>query len=286
MNLQDAIQQVQEVGQQHGFTIVVVGGAFVRLIGKNTIIRKIDESTKTIFVEHAEDPDTVRNDDKKTIVDIDCIAFSNAEDPFTKETKSEFSKLLQELLRLQENKSFPPISLESVLYHPYFPKPNSLIQFVSSIESYHDQDFFFRLGGAKQNVRKSSLSFWRYEFIETKRHIVSFNPLAIQRRYNIRGFLIKPKDKEKIWGEHAALTKFVRDFNKKTKQAYEKDFKEWDEFEAQIASSHVPSMGVKRNLWIFYWQTIGTYLAHGTGIVGKLLLPLGNTFFAGRQKDF
>ena len=53
-------------------------------------------------------------------------------------------------------------------------------------------------------------------------------------------------------------------------------------FDIAELSDGIGFTNVEKGLWNAYWATIGTYLAHGTGIVGKLLLPLGNTFFAGK----
>lgn len=280
MQLREAITKVQQLGKQHHFTIIVVGGAMVRLIGKQTTIKKVDEAKRMIYVEHAENPTTTRPEDNQTIVDIDCIAFSSESDPFTREVKQEFSTLSKEMLKLREDSVFPVVSLEPVLYHPYFPKPHPLTQFVSSIESYHSNNFFFRLGSSTADVATESLAPWTYVVSESEQ-IVSLNPLALQLRYNIRGFSIKPKDKEKIWGK-SDFARFVQEFDKKTKGAYQKDFIAWHDFETYIQQTRQPSMQIKRSLWNIYWQTIGTYLAHGTGPVGKLLLPLGNTFFAGK----
>ena len=280
MRLREAIIAAQQVGFQHNFTIVIVGGALVRLIGKKTTISKIDTKERTITLHASENPSTQR-EDGKTTVDIDCIAFSNEKDPFSKEVKEVFENLQKDLKIIQHDSHFPAISLEPVLYHPYFPKPNQLTQFVSSIESYHDHDYFFRLGMVKQDVKKESLAFWTYKFDDSDEQIISFNPLAIQHRYAIRGFSAKPKDVEKIWGK-SAYAQFVSDFDKKTKGAYAKEFLDWDIFATNIANALQPSMRVKRTLWKAYWQTIGTYLAHGTGIVGKVLLPLGNSLFAGK----
>lgn len=273
------MQEVQEIGRAHGFTIVIVGGALVRLIGKKTTIAAVDIKKKHIILKNSENPSIIRNEDGKTIVDIDSIAFSNEKDPFTKGVKQQFTNLTRAIKKRQSQSDFPAVSLEPVLYHPYFPKPNLLTQFVSSIESYHDTDFFFRLGKVKQDVSSQSLAFWTYE-IDTNKSFISLSPIAIQKRYAIRGFAVKPKDKKKIWGT-SPFAHFVLDFEKKTKDET-KDFAEWDVFAQHIQTAQQPSMQVKRALWKAYWQTIGTYLAHGTGFVGKLLLPLGNTFFAGK----
>lgn len=282
MQLIDAIQKTQQVGQQHGFTIVVVGGAIVRLIDKKTTIEKVDAKKRMIFLKDAENPGTTRSEDARTTVDIDGIVFSNATDPFTQEVKQGYTYLLKNLHRLRKDTPhFPPISLEPVLYHPYFPKPNQLTQFVSSVESYQANHFFFRLDSVKEDVSQESLDFWTY-VLDKDTSVISLNPLAIQRRYAIRGFSVKPKDKEKIWGKTSIFAHFVQDFSQKTNHALEKDFIAWDEFARRIATSNNPSIRSKKALWNAYWQTIGTYLAHGTGIVGKVLLPLGNTFFAGK----
>jgi hypothetical protein len=288
MKLREAILQVQKIGLQHGFTIVIVGGALTRLIGPKTTIKKIDTDKNTLYLEGAENPGVIRGEDLpagkagvKTIVDIDAIAFSNENDPFSKEVKDAFYKLKNALRELQKStKDFPAISLEPVLYHPHFPKPNQLTQFVSSIESYHDHDYFFRLGTVKQDVQKASLAFWTYNMDSDS--IISLSPLAIQKRYAIRGFSIKPKDKDKMWSPHSPFVQFLTKFTAKTDGAYEKYFAEWDEFATRVALSRIPSMRLKKGLWELYWITVGTYLAHGTGLAGKLLLPLGNTFFAGK----
>ncbi len=282
MQLRQAIAIVQKMGQNYGFTVIVVGGALVRLIGPKTKIKKIDKTNKIIYLEKAENPDSKRKEDAKTTVDIDCIAFSNEDDPFVKDVYVAFAKLAKALRYLQKDIAFPAISLEPVLYHPYFPKPNSMLQFVSSIESYHDHDFFFRLGKIKQDVKSASLAYWTYNLVDTNEQFVSLNPLALQLRYSVRGFSIKPKDKEKIWGEKSVFARFVADFSKQTKKEYEKDFLEWHAFIDAVQASTKPTMAIKRGLWNIYWQTIGTYLAHGTGPLGKLLLPLGNTIFAGK----
>ena len=97
MQLRDAIGEVQKLGTDHGFTIVIVGGALVRLIGKKTTIQNIDSTKQEIVLKDAENPSTLRPEDSRTIIDVDCIAFSNADDPFTKEAFQKFYELQKEL---------------------------------------------------------------------------------------------------------------------------------------------------------------------------------------------
>jgi len=281
MTLRDAVLEVQKIGFEHGFTIVIVGGAITRLIGKKTKIKKIDEKGKIIYLENAENPGIARIEDSKTNVDIDGVVFSNDIDPFTKETKEKFAVLFKNLKNLRKVKGFPAISIEPVLYHPIFAKPNIFTQFVSSVESYLNGEFLFRLGTVRQSIQKESLEFWTYKLSETE-SLITLSPIAIQKRYLIRGFSIKPKDKEKIFGKNSFFGHFVSEFNDKTNGKYLKYFDEWNKFARLIETSKGLSMQIKRGLWKIYWNSIGNYLAHGTGLIGKILLPLGNTFFAGK----
>lgn len=283
MTLRECIQLLQKTAEKHHFHAIVVGGAVVRLFSSKTAIKKIDEEKRMILLENAENPGIGRSEDTKTTVDIDCIAFSTHTDSFSQETRSDFDALQKDLRNLaKQYNNFPAVSLEPVLYHPYFSHPNTLMQFVSSIESYHDNNFFFRLGGIKEDVQTKSLEPWTLTFTDSNDIIITFMPSAVQKRYGIRGFSIKPKDKEKIFGQNAPFAEFVANFRIKTKGKYDKLFIEWDTFADRIQHTKQPSMKAKKALWNAYWQTIGTYLAHGTGFIGKLLLPLGNTFFAGK----
>lgn len=284
MTLRQTIQKVQGIGERHGFVVAIVGGALVRNISKGVIIQRIDSKDKAIYLSHTENPGISREEDPKTTVDIDAIAFSQNKDPFNEKTRQQFSELQSALQKLQKTeKGFPAISIEPVFYHPAFPEPNSLFQFVSSVEmeKANTDKYIFKLGSITQEVAKESLEPWTYVF-ETGEKIASLMPSAIQRRYAIRGFTKKPKDKTKIWGEDSAFAQFVAEFNKQTHNQFEKYFAEWDNFEKTIQTSKEPLTATKRTLWNLYWKTIGTYLAHGTGLIGKILLPLGNTFFAGK----
>lgn len=282
--LRQAIVKVQKIGERYGLVIVVVGGAFVRNIAKKVTIQKIDTKSKTIYISGALNPGLNREEDPTTTVDIDAIVFSSPkEDTYSPSTKIRFTQLMKELTLLQQSeKGFPAISLEPVLYHPLWPKPNLLTQFVSSIESYPSGQFLFRLGSVSKTVSAKSLAVWTYVFTETEERIASLMPPAIQMRYAIRGFTIKPKDKEKIWGETSAFAQFVNEFNKKTEGKYAAYLEEWEAFAKTLQSSPHLSIRIKRALWNTYWKTIGTYLAHGKGLIGKFLLPFGNTFFAGK----
>lgn len=283
MLLRESIQLLQEMARKHHLLVIIVGGAIVRLIDNDTAIKHIDEERQTILLGHAKNPSVVRIEDGKTTVDIDCIAFASATDPFKTNFKKDFTHFLQDLQNLSKTyPDFPRVSIEPVLYHPDFPKPQTFIQFVSSIESYYADNFFFRLGGVKQDVSKKSLEPWTLTFTDSKETITTFMPTALQKRYAIRGFSTKQKDKGKIFDANAPFAQFVANFRIKTKGTYDGYLTEWDEFEKKIATSKQPSMVLKRHMWNIYWQTIGTYLAHGTGILGKFLLPLGNTFFAGK----
>ncbi len=285
LTLRKAIEEVQRVGEKHGFSIAIVGGAFVRNISNGVKIQSIDSKHNAIYLSSTANPGIKREEDARTTIDIDAIAFSKEENPFHPTIKEKFEQLLKELRTLeQSDKSFPTISIEPVFYHPIWKKPNTLFQFVSSVEKFPHQPkhFIFRLGSIKQSVEEDSLQVWTYVFLDTKEQLTSLLPQALQLRYAIRGFSIKPKDKEKIWGKYSPFAQFVKDFQEKTNGKYDRLFGEWKLFEEQVQSTQNPSTKIKRELWNLYWGTIGTYLAHGTGLIGKLLLPLGNTFFAGK----
>ncbi|MDE2026772.1 MAG: hypothetical protein KGJ07_09875, partial [Patescibacteria group bacterium] len=169
MNLRRAIQLLQDTAKSSHMQIIIVGGAMVRLIGPQTAIKQINTEKQTILLDKALNPDVSREEDKKTIVDIDCIAFSSEKDPFNRNVRHDFEKLRSEIKKLQkEYPDFPAISMEPVLYHPYFMKPHTLSQFVSSIESYHKDSFFFRLGGIKVDVQKKSVEPWTYAFTDSQ----------------------------------------------------------------------------------------------------------------------
>ncbi len=285
MTLRQAIIQVQEIGERYGFTIAIVGGGIVRLISKGVKIQRIDAKGKVIYLSNTKNPGVTREEDPTTTIDIDAIAISSKKNPFTRETRTNFEKMTRELQLLRSaSQNFPAISLEPIFYHPTWGNPNQIFQFVSSVEQYptHSDHFLFRLGTIRQSVKEASLAVWTYVFIETNESIQSLLPQAIQLRYAIRGFSKKPKDIEKIWGEKSAFATFVKDFQTQTHNQYDNLFDEWKLFEKKVQRSTSPSIWIKRGLWNLYWQTIGTYLAHGTGIIGKILLPLGNTFFAGK----
>lgn len=277
MKLINAIQQVQIIGKKHGFILILVGGGAIRLIGDQTHIQSLDRQKRVIKLKTANDPTTQRSD--MTLVDLDMIAF--AEKP-SAQTPQVFKKLQKELKVLQQKKEFPPISLEPVFYHPAWKKPNTLIQFVSSIEK-EKETYFFRLDSIKQPVQTTSLAVWTWQVEDAANEsIQTFSPLALQLRYAIRGLGKKPKDIQKVWKENAPFTKFVKEFDNLTKQKYQKDFREWLLFENKLQANTYPRIYMKRGLYQLYWRTVGTYLAHGTGIIGKILLPFGNTFFAGK----
>lgn len=283
LSLRRSIEKVQRVGKSHGFFVAIVGGAMVRLVSNSTKIQRIDTKDNVIYLSGAENPGLSREEDKGTLIDIDAIVFSDEKNPFTQKTKANFQRLQHDLQTIQNSdKNFPPVSIEPVFYHPPFPQPNTLTQFVSSVEK-DTQGYFFRLDRVKTYVKPQSLAIWTIKFVENPdEEILTLMPIAIQRRYAIRGFSKKPKDIEKVWGKDSSFGKFVQAFNAQTHNTYEQYFGEWDTFGDKIQSENHPITAAKRALWKLYWATIGTYLAHGTGIVGKLLLPLGNTLFAGK----
>lgn len=286
LTLRKAIEEVQRVGKRHGFSIAIVGGSIVRLISNTTKIQKIVSKDKVIYLSMSENPLTQRIEDHRTTIDIDAIAFSLEQNPFLPTVSTMFEKLQQELKTLSmSQKDFPAVSIEPVFYHPSWPEPNTLTQFVSSIELYkqNPNHFIFRLGTVTQEINLKSLDIWTLKFVENpKEELLTLMPPALQRRYAIRGFSRKPKDVEKIWGKSSPFAQFVKAFNKQTNNQFEQYFTGWDAFEKKIHTDNNALMQTKRGLWNAYWSTIGTYLAHGTGFIGRILLPFGNTIFAGK----
>src|SRR6185312_7654793 len=111
ITLRQSIQQVQRVGKSYGFSVAIVGGAMVRLILKHTKIQKIDTKNKVIYLSDAAMPKVSREEDAKTLIDIDAIVFSDSKDPFEGQIKQQFEELKLSLYQLQTSqKGFPPIS--------------------------------------------------------------------------------------------------------------------------------------------------------------------------------
>lgn len=253
-----------------------VGGTITDLIGEETILA-VDEQEHTIFLEGNNPLHLRRNDG--TVKDIDLLSMCPDKD-HVDEFKRRIKNREMDLKKL--GFTVPQISLNATYYqnapdavNPW-PERKKWAQAVSSID--HDgTGYSLNFGSIHVPVSDRSLERWNVE-LDDGTVLPMFHPYIHVLRYYMRfAGGLKSKDRAKVAHLFNFSTTVIKSYvGSNGKDAYAEYYPEWYQFIDQMCLNQYPGVSIKRDLSHLYWNTIGSEVAHGKGILGKLLLPLSD----------
>lgn len=221
------------------------------------------------------DPASVRSDG--TVKDIDMVVFTPDHSKVLRARRT-FAKWSTEAET--QGLILPKISMEAAR-HPGWPKRNLLKQFVTAWEIDQQNIPHLVFGALDQALNPASIEPWTID-LGNGNKITIFNPVAHALCYALRvPSGIKRKDREKIGedangqpysriglvnglGYEATKLGFLQGVD------YNDMYKEWACYIEALRKRPDPLTRVKGMVTGFYWDTIGTQVAHGSGIFAGL----------------
>lgn len=278
--LNTAERILQDSGVDHRF----LGGAVTNPVSLVTKVG-IDTRQKKAVYQDIKPMSLVRHDG--SIRDIDVIGFSANPDTYT-EARRRFHE--EAILAHKQGLPYPPISIEPISYLPPSFK-QKLLQFVSTIYVNSDGRLNLSFGEVNQVIPDETLAAWHITF-PGGLELTSINPYGIPKRYAMRNASgLKRKDKaiEEIrdgiaYSKIDILTLIA---NSVTEQGlaqgvnYPAMYKSWEDFIYNLQNHPDWLTAKKAAITKWYWDTIGTALAHGRGIF-KPFASLGDSFTGGK----
>lgn len=257
-----------------------VGGAITNPINLATAVVIDAKEKKSKF--HSHGPLTlVRGDD--SIRDVDVIGFSPYPETYT-EAKRRFE---EERVRAKgRDLPYPTVSVEPTHY-PNWPARNRILQFVSTIDVDESGRFHLTFGKVDQEIPRETMEAWKVMF-QGGLELTSINPFGLRLRYGMRnasGF--KKKDLALEFTHEgkpysrldvlARITNSVKEQGLAQGIDYEASYQSWQEFIYKLRFHPDPLTRAKALVTKVYWETVGTAMAHGAGIL-KPFAKLGDKF--------
>jgi hypothetical protein len=277
--IQQCIKDIEEYCKKNNLQHRFVGGvSYGGLLNKNSTYA-IDLSQKKIQIHQHNELVDLRKDG--TAKDIDLIVIEP-----NKEKVVAFQEHIYKLQKTMYKKyNFDvPISLEPAVYRSNRER-NWLTQFVTAIEVEESAKFgkgsvSFAFEDLKQKIAWNTLEAWTVE-LENGLKYTTRNPIADYYAYFFRSpGGVKLKDINKI----VYLKKLADDVVEMGKQTHppidyfdDRHYGTWKTYIKRLHESSSITIRAKSLLMRAYWNTIGTYLAHGKGIT-KVLSKLATKF--------
>ncbi len=288
----DIISDFEKYSKEHDLQHLFVGGALADFEGLDTK-PWFDHENRTVTLTDHPEASMIRSDG--TVKDIDIIVMTR--DTAAIKAAREYFKE-----RAAEAKSqglpYPQVSIEAT-YYPEGPKRKILRQFVSALEVDQENSMSYVLGKTSEEIITESMAPWTY-ILDDGTKITGRNPVAQAIAYSLRvPSGVKKKDKDVIVKEPEILIKdnpdkpgdieilgAERKYNKtalvgriahqlieegkKRGIDYKEMFRPWINYTVRLHDrpdfmTFLKGLGTE-----LYWDTIGTQVAHGAGLVGKL----------------
>lgn len=273
MNYPEVINCIEDYCKSANLDHRFVGGTVSDFIGPQTDYQ-IDAKQRKVVLINPNQPSMIRPD--QTVKDIDIVVLTPDRQKFVEAT--------QELGGLQASKSktgaaFPFISIEAAR-HADWPPRNSWKQFVSAFEYNSAGQPHLVFGVTGRRINPDSLQPWNVD-IGNGMEITSFHPLGHMLCYALRvPSGVKRKDKsvlgEKEFGAFnkmgllGRLAVRTREEEAQAGLNYSQSFREWADYIRTLSRNPDMLTKVKSVVTRLYWDTIGTTVAHGSGIFAKL----------------
>lgn len=247
-----------------------VGGvSYGGLLNKKTTLT-VSSDQREIHL-HNHNPLTFFRSDK-TLRDIDFI--------FLEGKRAKIIGLKRYVARLKREVRHkigrtPSVSFEGLLPHSVAP-PKGFLKFVTVLEKHHNR-ISLRFETIRQPISMTSLEPWTV-ILEDGMRFTTRSPIADYYAYQFRSPSgVKPKDVEKLVYLKKAVSVMLREAGRG------EYYRPWATYTKRLATSTNPRVTSKRFITSWYWNTIGTNLAHGKGIFRKSILAFFNLVTRIRQ---
>lgn len=256
------VSDIESYCQDNGLDHRFVGGTVSDLIGPETEFQ-IYVAARRIRLVNANKPTMIREDG--SVKDMDLVVFTKSREDFLR-AKSTFER--RETEAKAQNQPFPQISIEAA-YQPDWPERNKLKQFVSAFEFDQDGNPSLVFGDTNQEIGAETLQPWTID-IDGWNQITTFNPVAHRLCYELRvPSGLKPKDVAKM----PPLEKFATAVIKEGLESgidYHLEFNSWWAYIQKLQRFPDPLTRVKGIITEVWWETLGTSVTHGKGMLGNL----------------
>lgn len=273
MNYPEVINYIEDYCKSAKLDHRFVGGTVSDFIGPQTDYR-IDVKQRKVVLINPNQPSMIRSD--KTVKDIDIVVFTPDRQKYEEATQK------FENLQISESKTgaaFPFISVEAAR-HADWPPRNIWKQFVSAFEYDSAVQPHLVFGVTDQRINPDSLQPWKID-IGDGFEITTFHPLGHMLCYALRvPSGVKRKDKtvlgEKEFGTFnkmgllGRLAVRTREEEAQAGLNGSQSFREWADYIRTLSRNPDMLTKVKSVVTRLYWDTIGTTVAHGSGIFAKL----------------
>ncbi len=275
--MQEMILDLESFGKDNDINHRFVGGiSYGGLLNERTT-HSINIAKREIQLEK-HNPLTLLRDDG-TVRDIDLI--------FLTQNQSDIKKLKEFVRTLKwktRNKiSFTPsISIEGVRPINDKDKTGQFFQYVTEIGIKNGR-YYLMFDEVKEAITAESLEPWTV-ILEDDVRYTTRNPIADYYAYQFRSPSgVKQKDIEKVKLLKKLSAHVVKEGLKNSVAYNSKQyFQSWQSYIHKVQRSTLPSVLSKRAILAWYWQTLGTSLSHGKGVVGKAIFGLFNTLTRNR----
>lgn len=251
-----------------------VGGTLTDFIGPQTRF-EINVGERTVKLMDPNKNNLFRLDG--TVKDIDMVVFTPDRCKFL-EARKQFAEWVTRARA--QGIAFPKISVEAAR-HPDWPKRNPWKQFVTAWEIDGDSIPHLVFGVVDTSIKPSSIEPWKVD-IGDGTQITTLNPIAHALCYRLRvPSGIKRKDKEQIGVDNRGVSlskiKLVNGLafqvhieSERQEVNYSTIYKEWVDYIKGISRSSDFSIRMRRTFTGLYWDTIGTQVAHRSGIFSRV----------------
>jgi hypothetical protein len=283
-HIQECIKEIEQYCLDHKIQHRFVGGvSYGGLVNKQTTY-EFDLGNRHVKLKNHNELSDFRKD--RTVKDIDLIVI----EPDQKKV-SAFQQYVYDLQKKICTKTGVdiPISVEAAIY-PLKGDRNWLTQFVTAIEvdkvgHYGEGNIYYAFEDIKQLISWRSIDGWIVE-LENGMKYTTRSPIADFYAYAFRnpgGVKLKDVNKLVYLKKMAKeMKRLGREENPPIDYDGELYYATWREYTGKLNSSSSFSIRLKSLVIRFYWNTIGTYLAHGKGI-GKMLSKFATKFTGVRQ---
>lgn len=277
----DVLSKAEEILVDSGTNHRFVGGAIANPIGIDTTV-VINAIQRTARIQSHGDLSLVRSDG--SIRDLDAIGFSRFKDSYADARK----RLKEESRKAKaQGLPYPPISIEPTHYANYWPGRNRIVQLVSTLDVDEAHRLHLTFGKIDQPTPWETMEPWQVTF-DGGLQLTTLNLVGLPMRYQMRNPSgLKKKDLASIGVRNGKSFTKIDLLQKIASSVIEQGLTQGEDYEALYTTwrkfidtllNHPDCLTYyKAIVTRLYWNTVGTTLAHGTGIL-RPVANLGDRF--------